>query len=101
MGHNTSKTEDNRARSVSSLRRCRLHVFDSYPGDTMCIHLFDRESPPAVVAEIADCRNLLQSRKHEAGQGLKAGLSRQQQIVLRLQIAKTERPIQHPGLSLA
>src|SRR5260370_476410 len=89
------------SRSISSLRRGRLHVFDSYLGDTVCLHLFDRKSSAAVVANIADCWNLLQSRKHEAGQGLKAGLSRQQQIVLRLQIAKTERPIQNPGLSLA
>ena len=86
---------------IPRLRCCGLRVFDSDPGDAMAVHFFYCEALAAVIACVADSRNLLQFRKHEAGEGFKTGVSRQQQVVLRFQISQPDGALEDERLALA
>src|SRR5262249_3240225 len=84
---------------VAGLRSDGLHILDPHLRNAMSVHFFDGKPLPTVVAGVADCRDFLQTGEHKPGKRLKTGVARQQQIILRLKVAKPNCAVEYQRLA--
>src|ERR1051326_4038676 len=73
----------------------RRQLFNLHFGDAVAFHLFYGEAVAFVNKAVADLRNSLQSRQHEAGESFEAIVTWQHQLVLRFKVANAEGAFHH------
>ena len=77
-----------------------MGFFNADASDAVPVHFVNDELLSAVIACVADCGNSLQAREKKTRQSFEAGISRKQQIILRLEISQADCPLQYQGLGL-